>query len=91
MQVKICSVLLIAIAVSFSQNQVNISGTVKDNSSNAPVGGATVKLLGKNLASTTDANGAFSITSASDHIARGFVHISAGYTRFSGGAPGSGQ
>jgi hypothetical protein len=65
MRVKFYSILLIAFAASFSQNPVNISGTVKDNASNAPVSGATVKLLGKNLASTTDANGAFAITSAS--------------------------
>jgi hypothetical protein len=62
---KLCFFLLIACAVSFSQSQVNISGTVQDNSSNKPITGASVKLLGRNLTSTTDANGVFNISSAS--------------------------
>lgn len=61
---KLCFFLFIAFTISFSQNQVNISGTVQDNSSK-PINGASVKLLGRNLTSTTDANGAFSISSAS--------------------------
>ena len=62
---NLCFFLLIACAVSFSQSQVNISGTVQDNATNKAITGASVKLVGRNLTSTTDANGNFSISSAS--------------------------
>jgi hypothetical protein len=65
MYIKVCFFLLIAWAVSFSQNQVNISGTVQDNATNKAISGASVKLVGRNLTSTTDANGVLSISSAS--------------------------
>jgi hypothetical protein len=65
MFVKLCLFLVIIMVLSFSQSIVNISGTVQDNASNKPISGASVKLMGKNLTSTTDANGAFSISSAS--------------------------
>jgi hypothetical protein len=65
MFVRLCLYLLIAFTISFSQNQVNISGTILDNSSNKPINGASVKLLGRNLTSSTDANGIFTISSSS--------------------------
>jgi hypothetical protein len=63
MLIKFCFFLLSAFAISFSQNQVNISGNVLDANSNKPIKGANVKLAGKNLTSSTDTNGYFHISS----------------------------
>lgn len=46
-------------AVSIFQT---VTGTVKDASNNAPLGGATVSLKGSNQSTDTDAQGAFTIT-----------------------------
>ena len=56
--------LFIAFTISFSQN-INISGTVQDKNSNKPIQGASVKLLGRNLTSSTDTDGFFHITGTS--------------------------
>ena len=65
MLTKLYSFLLIVCAISFSQNQVNISGTVSDKDSNMPIKGASVKLIARNLTSTTDSSGYFHIAGTS--------------------------
>ena len=88
MIVKLCYVILLLTAVLSAQNQINISGTVFDKSTNSPLTGATVKLLNRDLSVQTGSDGTFllAITAvtnrsaaiqASAHcIDRGRVHFS---------------
>ena len=57
--------LLVFLTVSTGYSQVNISGTVQDSRTKAPVSDATVKLLGLNLVTSTAAGGEFNIQSTS--------------------------
>lgn len=54
--------LLMLATVSFSQDKVNISGTVKDSRTNEPINGASVRLSLLTLATTTDSDGNFTIS-----------------------------
>jgi hypothetical protein len=62
MVTRICVPVLMAITVSFSQTQVNLSGTVKNSASGASISGAMVSLRNLSLSATTDASGGFSLT-----------------------------
>jgi hypothetical protein len=62
MIVKLGYVILLVTALLFAQNQIRISGTVTDKSTNSPISGATVKLLGRNVSAQTGADGTFLIT-----------------------------
>jgi hypothetical protein len=54
--------IFLSIVFAFSFAQINLSGTVLEKDSDKPVKGANVKLAGKNLTNTTDADGMFAIT-----------------------------
>jgi len=62
MIVKLGYVILMVTALLSAQNQIKISGTVFDKSTNSPLSGATVKLLGRNILAQTSADGTFLIT-----------------------------
>ncbi len=62
---KIGLFLLAAFSLSFSQLSVNISGIVQDSVTGKPIDNATIKLLGMDLTSVSDANGSFTISSVS--------------------------
>ncbi len=59
MIVKLCYVILLLTALLSAQNQIKISGTVFDKSTNSPLTGATVKLLSRNLSVQTGSDGTF--------------------------------
>ncbi len=59
MIVKLCYVILLLTAVLSAQNQIKISGTVFDKSTNSPLTGATVKLISRNLSVQTGSDGTF--------------------------------
>lgn len=62
MSTKSVILLLILITVSFSQGNVNISGTVKDSRTKEPISGASVRLSLLNLTTITDSDGNFNIS-----------------------------
>lgn len=65
MIVKFLYFLFMLIPASFSQNLVNITGTVKNSLTKDPVIGASVKLSVLKLTSTTDTDGNFNISGTS--------------------------
>jgi hypothetical protein len=52
---------LFACSISFSQNQVSLSGTVKSSRTTAAISGATVRLVSLSLGTSTDAEGRFNL------------------------------
>lgn len=63
--VKIIAFLFLVMIIMPAESQVNISGSVLDGSTKAPIIGAAVKVCGLNLSSTTDQNGNFNISGTS--------------------------
>jgi hypothetical protein len=59
MIVKLCYVILLVTVLLSAQNQIRISGTVFDKSTDTPLSGATVKLLSRNISVQTGADGTF--------------------------------
>jgi len=62
---KMMILLLILATASFSQDKINISGTVKDSRTNKPISGASVRLSILNLTTLTDSDGNFNISRTS--------------------------
>jgi TonB-linked SusC/RagA family outer membrane protein len=60
---RMCSLLplLLICAVSYAQNQ-NVTGRITDAEDNSPLPGASIILKGTSIGTTTDANGAYSIS-----------------------------
>jgi hypothetical protein len=65
MKAKGVILLLMLATVSFSQDKVNISGTVKDSRTSKPISGASVRLSLLELTATTDSDGNFNILKTS--------------------------
>lgn len=64
MVAKLCVSVLVASVLAFSQAQVDLSGTVKDAKSGAPVSGASVALRSLAISGTTDSDGRFALSGA---------------------------
>ena len=47
--------------ISFAQEQITVKGIVKDTDTGEPIAGVTVTLVGTNIATTTGADGAYSL------------------------------
>jgi len=63
--VKTFLLLLIVSFLSFAQNPINLTGSVKDSRTDAPIADANVTLLGSNIPTVTGSDGTFSITGTS--------------------------
>lgn len=57
--------IFVAVAVSFSQGTVDISGTVSDSRTMTPVVGARVNIVGLNIATVTGPGGKFTLSGTS--------------------------
>lgn len=60
-----CLPVLFALELSHPQTAVNLSGTVQDGRTQAPVAGASVKLAKLGLGTQTNADGRFSLATTS--------------------------
>lgn len=65
MRVKGVIIFLILVTSSFTQDKVNISGTVNDSRTKEPISGASVRLSFLNLTTTTGSDGNFNISKTS--------------------------
>lgn len=68
MTMKICAPVLLCWGLTFSQTQVSVSGTVKDNRTGQAIPDAAVKLQRLQLAAATDATGSFLVTGSTGTV-----------------------
>lgn len=61
-----CLPVMIALGISHPQTPVNLSGSVLDSRTQAPVAGVSIRLAGLGLSTQTDADGRFTLASPSN-------------------------